>query len=168
MWHRFTSPHSEEQVNHFGMDVADSFCGLKGPIDDGNNHRLDQERWRCKGTFLGRGIQMDVFGASKRSRYVQEPFLVLMEHISQTPFVKIWNIMCSNRTLLQTKLRASKCAAAIGLPGGLWEMEYMGMPSFIFWQQSNMNSDKIAPFFSIRLIDSCLNLMQHIGIFPDS
>lgn len=44
-------------------------------------------------------------------------------------------MMCGKRALLQRKLRSSKCAAAIGLPGELWEMAYMGTPSSTFWQQ---------------------------------
>lgn len=76
--------------------------------------------------ILGPGIHMDVFGPSRCSGYTQEPFLVFVEPISLAPFVKILNVMSGRRTLVQRKLRSSKRAAAVGVPGGLWEIVYDG------------------------------------------
>lgn len=81
---------------------------------------------------------MDVFGPSKYSGFIQEPFLVCMEQMSlatcENNKYYVQYIMRGKRALLQRKLSSSKCAAAIGLPGGLWEMAYMGMPTSTFWQ----------------------------------
>lgn len=52
----------------------------------------------------------------------------------------------------------------------------MGMPSFMFWQQRNTNSDEMRPLagldsllqiteFTHMSVDDCFSLMQHICIF---
>lgn len=106
--------------------------------DDINNHRSDPEQWCCKNSWVQRFTDgcfctVQMFWLYPRAISCLHGTNVSGNFCENNKYY-VRYIMCGKRALLQRKLRSSKCAAAIGLPGGLWEMAYMGMPSSAFWQ----------------------------------